>query len=440
MHINIRTIVNICTLGAIFLCGFYLRYESIKKTEVILPLRADAGNYFMCAFNLRHKHTYSSQVGDPYDKKSIVTPDAIRYPGYPLFLTLLVDDIPSARVINKIIFIQMIISILTIFISFLFLRKFLSIFWSLIASSLVALSPHLIVANSYVLTETLFCFYLSILGWIICFFISKPSFWSAGIVGITLGMLNLVRPSLQYFPLALAFFFLFHYGKKKGIQFAAIMLLCFVITYSPWVIRNTITLEKASDSERMAMFLQHGMYPDFKYNNIPESYGFPYKYDPKSDKFHRNTSTVIKEIARRFHEEPLRHIAWFVFKKPVALWSWDMVQGQGDAFVYPVSESPYMNNHFFQWTSRLMYAVHFPIVLLCLFGTILIWCPSFAQKFDTQSAMCVKFISILLIYYTSIHLIGVPLPRYSVPFRPFLYGMAMFTAHSLITNLRHKDN
>ena len=141
----------------IVISGFYIRYESALKTEVIKPLRSDAGQYFMYAYNLRHKHTYSHQVGNPGDLDSPVNPDAVRSPGYPLFLTLFVDGLPNKRMIGWILFSQVIISTLTILFTFLLFDKFLSPLWSSGIVLLVALSPHLIITNSYILTETLFC-------------------------------------------------------------------------------------------------------------------------------------------------------------------------------------------------------------------------------------------------------------------------------------------
>ena len=126
----------------ILVSGFYLRCESGLKTEVIKPLCADAAQYFMYAYNLRHKHTYSHQVGNPKDLDSPVNPDAVRSPGYPLFLTLFVDGLPNKRMIGWILFSQVIISTLTILVAFLFSRGFLSSFWSLAVALLVALSPH----------------------------------------------------------------------------------------------------------------------------------------------------------------------------------------------------------------------------------------------------------------------------------------------------------
>ena len=80
---------------------YNLTLTTVLNTEVIKPLRADAGQYFMYAYNLRHKHTYSHQVDNPDDLKSPVKPDAVRSPGYPLFLALFVDGLPTKRMIIR---------------------------------------------------------------------------------------------------------------------------------------------------------------------------------------------------------------------------------------------------------------------------------------------------------------------------------------------------
>ncbi len=200
----------------ILVSGFYLRCESVLKTEVIKPLRADAGQYFMYAYNLRHKHTYSHQVGNPKDLDSPVKPDAVRSPGYPLFLALFVDGLPNRTMFSWILFSQVFISTLTILFTFLLFEKCLSPPWSLAPALLVALSPHLIVSNSYILTETLFCFLLVLLGYLITLFAKKPSVWFAAVIGIVIGITSLVRPSLQFFSLVLACLFYFSLRLEKG--------------------------------------------------------------------------------------------------------------------------------------------------------------------------------------------------------------------------------
>jgi hypothetical protein len=154
-----------------------------------------------------------------------------------------------------------------------------------------------------------------------------------------------------------------------------------------------------------------------------ESHGFPYQFDPDSDEIRKSVSSVLREIFRRFAQEPLRHHHWFLIKKPVSFWSWNLVQGP-DAFVYAVSGSPYFSIKTFQWTHLLMYTLHTGPVIFCLIGCILVWIPFFTSNLPLTTVLSARFVSIFLIYMTGIHMIGAPFPRYSVPLRPLLYGLA----------------
>ena len=427
-----RSIFIFFSLILIVLSGFYLRCESVLNTEVVKPLRADAGQYFMYAYNLRHKHTYSHQVGSPGNPDSPVKPDAVRSPGYPLFLSLFVDGLPNKRTISCILFSQMTISTLTILVAFLLFEKFLSPLWSLGTALLVALSPHLIVSNSYILTETLFCFLLVAFGFLFCLFAKKPSLWLGLGVGTTMGIAALVRPSLQFFPFMLALFLLFHYGWKRGRRYSGVILISFALAFLPWIGRNMATLDIPTDNRLMVNFLHHGIYPDFMYKGIPQSHGFPYRYDPRAKEIAEDPPSVLKEISNRFSQEPSRHAKWYMLDKPRVFWSWNIIQGSGDAFVYPVSNSPYFHNTFFRITHRLMYVLHYPFVVLALLGCFIAWFPLAKLGLTQSSLLVARFCSLLLIYYTLMHMIGAPFTRYSVPLRPYLYGMALFTPYILI--------
>ena len=109
-----------------------------------------------------------------------------------------------------------------------------------------------------------------------------------------------------------------------------------------------------------------------------------------------------------------------------------MIQGSGDAFVYPVSSSPYFHNTFFRITHRLMYILHYPFVVLSLFGCLMAWFPLRRLGMTQDSLLIARLCSLLLVYYTFIHVIGAPFPRYSVPLRPYLYGMGLFTPYILV--------
>jgi 4-amino-4-deoxy-L-arabinose transferase-like glycosyltransferase len=390
----------------------------------------------MYAYNLRHLHTYSSEVGYLDGLKSSVTPDAVRTPGYPLFLSIFVDALPTQNILKNILIVQMIISMVTVFFSFLLFQNFLNKPSAVAASLLVALSPHLIVMNSYILTETLFCFILVLVGFSMSLFLHKPSIYLAIVVGCVVGLSSLIRPSMQFFPIPLALFFMFHLSnRKKSAAFILLMLLGFALTFSPWIIRNVKTLGIISDNRLMINFLHHGIYPDFTYEKNAESFGFPYRYDARSDEIGESAKSVLKEMVRRFRSEPLKHLKWFILKKPMAFWSWNMVQGR-NVFVYKVTDSPYFFKDYFKWTYYAMYVLHLAIVLLCLLGSLIAWLPISMIDCPEKAIYVARFVSMLLIYFTAIHMIGAPFSRYSIPLRPFLYGMALFPPYLFFISLK----
>jgi 4-amino-4-deoxy-L-arabinose transferase-like glycosyltransferase len=414
------------SIGLTTIIGLYLRSESWIGTTVRRPLQSDASDYFYYAFNMSYHDTYSREISQSADAKYKPTPDAVRSPGYPLVLSFLIDGPPGRKLIKKIQLFQMLVSTLTLILAFFFFKSFLPPLLGGVAALLMALSPHLIIFNSYILSETLFCFTLVLIGLLICRYVRQPSWWFSIVLGSILGIGSLVRPSLQFFPLVLAIMLSIHYGRKAGLKLAFLILLGFILTMSPWYIRNIITLGKASDTSLMIKFLHHGLYPDFKYKQKQESYRRPYKYDPRSEKISKNLISVFKEIKTRFRAHPLKHLEWFLIKKPALFWSWNTVQGHGDVFVYYVSNTPFSQNKTFQWTHRLMRIIHGPLVLMSFLGSLLVWIVPQSAKINDNIIFSVRFVGALLLYYTILHMIGVPFPRYSVPLRPFQYGMAMF--------------
>jgi hypothetical protein len=387
----------------------------------------------MYAYNLRHKQSYSRDIVSLTDVRHPVAPDAIRSPGYPIFLSIFVDGPPNNRTIAKIVFAQMILSNLVLVLAYCFYTRFLSDCWAVAALLLTALSPHLIVANSYLLTETLFCLSLVLSGWLLSLFFLRPSLSLAAVSGLVLGVATLIRPGLQYFPLILAVISIVYFGRRKGLHFITVLLLGFLLILSPWIIRNLKMFHSISDDTLKVNFLHHGMYPEFKYHGLDKSYGFPYRYDPRSSEISVSTASVLNEIARRFRHEPVQHLKWYLLRKPTVFWSWNIIQGIGDVFIYPIHRTPYQSNLFFRWTHRLMHFLHWPLVLLCAAGSLMVWLPQLNYKYPDYSLRVARFVSALLLYFTAIHMVGAPFPRYSIPLRPLLYGMAIFCLHMFYT-------
>ncbi|MBF0120174.1 MAG: hypothetical protein HQK79_15170 [Desulfobacterales bacterium] len=414
-----------------------MRLKSINETNVKIDLMADAKAYFMYAFNMRYNSVYSYEIKSLENINNKVLPDALRPPGYPLFLYSLVSNPPNEKMIYNIQFAQVIISTLTILFSFLFFIEIIPLFWAAIGVFFVAINPHLIVMNSYILTETLFCFLIVIIGFLISIFFKKPNFFMSTLIGFVIGIASIVRNSLQYFPIIMLFLLLFQYGKRKGFLFSITLILGFSLVFLPWIIRNLTTLNIVTDKTLIINFLHHGSYPDFKYKNIPETFGFPYKYDPNSKEISQSIKSVLKEITSCFYNEPIKYIAWYIFKKPISFWSWNIVQGMGDIFVYPVLKSPYFESLFFKLTHKFMYGTHFFLVISCFIGCFIIWFLPLKINVPTNSIFILRFVSIFLLYFTLLHMIGAPFPRYSIPLRPYMYIMALFSLS--IINIKSND-
>jgi 4-amino-4-deoxy-L-arabinose transferase-like glycosyltransferase len=421
--------------------GYYLRSESLWQTVVVPPsIQADARDYFMYAYNLYYHGVYSinprglsedTQTGD-------ILPDAVRSPGYPLYIMLFMGSSPISVFLAEVLFSQVIISMLTIGLAFFLFRAQLGTRWAIAATLLVALSPHLIVVNSYLLTETLFCFFLLLAAWSFYAALKKPDWKRGALLGCTLAVSCLIRPSLQYFPIVAGLFLCATVGKRNGLRLAATMALGFFVTMSPWMVRNLVTLKKISDNSIAIGSLHHGMYPNFMYEGVKESYGHPYRFDPRASEISKDLSSVLGEIAARFRRAPLEHVVWYLIQKPIAFWSWNMVQGQGDVFIYSVKQTPYASHPVFQGSRQLMRWLHEPLVALCWLGCLLVWLPAVAGSIPRDTLASLRFFALLVLYFTSLHMLAAPFPRYSIPLRPFQYGMAMFTVSLFFAYLRTK--
>ncbi|MBF0102036.1 MAG: glycosyltransferase family 39 protein [Desulfobacterales bacterium] len=385
------------------------------------------------AYNLRYHSIFSIQL-PKFDNNQHYQPipDAIRSPGYPFFLSIFVDQFPNSTVLDRILTAQLIISILTIIIALLFYIYMLPKPFAILSALLVSVSPHLISMTTYVLTETLFTFLMLIYTCTLVVFVEKPKTLTMFLSGITLGIANSIRSSPKYLPVILIFFFITHYGKKKGIYYFTIMLLGFWLVCIPWIIRNIVSVKAIGDPRLQISFLTHAMYPDFKYNNDPKTFGFPYKFDPRYPEIAQSTISALKEIVNRFMREPFVYFKWYLCKKPIVFWSWNSIQGAGDVFIYPVKASPYFDQTIFYYTHQLMKYIHWPIVFLACIGSLWVWFPLQLPSSRHQD-LIIRLISLILIYFTLLHMIGAPFPRYSIPIRPFLYSMAMYTLFKLKT-------
>jgi 4-amino-4-deoxy-L-arabinose transferase-like glycosyltransferase len=424
-YMNVAKLFGILIVVAV---ACYLRVGVIANTEIDSPIRADAAEYHNYAYNLKYFGVYSRlQSG-----QETLSPDALRAPGYPVFLMPFIDRMPTDYMLLKINLCQAILGVLTVLFAWSIYKRLMSYRYAFVAAFLTAISPHLVSFTTYLLTETLCTFLLVLSIWFVLLAYERRSLLLACSSGALIAACALTRPTLNYFIVIVCIFMFIQFGNRQGIKYALSIFLGFILIYSPWIVRNLGVIGSATDNSLIINTIHHGMYPDFMYKGLTNSKGFPYRFDPESPQISANIMSLKNELFRRFLNEPRQHLNWFLVGKPIAFFSWGVVNGWGDIFIYPVIKTPYANNTFYIVSRLFMYWTHEILILLSICACVAVWLPNTAKSFDNNKLVTSRLLSLLVLYFLAIHIIGAPFPRYSVPLRPFNYGMAIFSLSFIV--------
>jgi 4-amino-4-deoxy-L-arabinose transferase-like glycosyltransferase len=406
----------------LFAIAMGLRLGAINDTVIDSPIRADATNYYNYALNLKYHHTYSKAKFS--DNEPL--PDALSGPGYPAFLVPFVESPPTRFMLWRINLAQALLGSITVLLALSIFRRIMAEGWALGAGFLTAISPHLISASTYLLTETLFTLLMMLSLWLVVKMFRNNSKAFAFAAGLVIAAAALTRPTLQYFIMPLIGMLLIGRDRNTSAKLVIPLLAGFVLTFSPWVLRNLDAIGETSDPTLMISALHHGMYPDFRYQDRPESTGFPYRFNPRSKEVSSSRESILSEIRRRFEDEPARHIKWYLLGKPASLLDWNILAGMGDIFIYPVIESPYFSKPVYIQSRAFMKLLHWPLVILALAATVLVWLPGFGKRLSGSALFTTRLLSLLLLYFIALHMVAAPFPRYGIPLRPAIYGLALF--------------
>ena len=426
-------------LAVVFVVALLMRVTAVTQTEVDTPLRADAAQYYLYAINLKNYGVYSlaDNIRRDAELANPPSPDASRTPGYALFLLPFVDYPPSVDGLSGVLMTQAVLSALTVLLAYFLFRPALPAWGALLAAVLTGLSPHLIVANVYVLTETLFTFLFVGFTLALTRCLQRESVPWAVAAGLLLGGTMLVRPTLSYLLLLLvpALVWLVPWNQVKRLA-PALVIGC-VLVYSPWLARNALNVPDTAASTKAIDSVHMGMYPNVMFKDDPATLGYPDRHDPEWST-RTSTADVAAEITRRFTDEPLRHLGWYAIGKPTMFFSWNMVVGMGDAFIYPVFTSPYHTSLPFHISRQAMLWLHWPLTALALLTLIAAWIPALRDRFGVTALLFTRTISLIVAFFVLVHVAGLPLPRYAIPLRPLIYGSAMLGITLLIGMLRNR--
>lgn len=401
----------------------WLRGTLIMTTEVIDPLRADAFEYYRYAMNLQQCGVYSRSLESI--TSGCATPargDSLRPPGYPLSLVPLVEWPPTTATLLRIQWFQVLLSAFTVMLAYFALLP-LGTVTAAAAAILCMLSPHLAAMNLYVLSETVFTFMLIMFVLAGARWSARPTIGRALAVGAAIGLASLVRPTPLYLIVCVVPLFAWLAPERRA-GTAAAVLVGFLICYGPWSVISKFHLPAAQEQSLALTTVHNGTYPDLMVDGRAETRGAPHFYD-SSYADRDSLNKVLAHLIDTARADPYTYLRWYAYGKAATYLGWDIIAGAGDVFVYPVEVPGFATNQWLGLTHWLMWPLHSPLMILALLATVLAWLPArgMLERLPAE-LMLTRLLALVLVYFILIHVVGSPLPRYAIPIRPLLYGMA----------------
>lgn len=304
----------------IFGLAVYLRLDFLISVKHLVS--HDTLNYDIMVRQLLEKGIYAYKD---------FTPNAQVTPGYPLFMAAVYtlvdyhkhDPFPYIR------YIQLIISLVTLWMIYKVSRKVTGLTASLIVLLVCSIYPPFIWSNGAVLTETLATFFLMLYIYVQLLVFDKKTNISALLGGALMGLLVLTRSEFLILILPI-YAFHFFWKKEKKLTLRLLLFTCIGtgIVLSPWVIRNAVTLHEVVIASTQVNPFQAGTYPDKNYE------------DGLVDRHGKTQMEVAKERLRiGFTEHTWQFTKWYTVGKLKYIYS-NMYFGSGHSPLYPVLPSP----------------------------------------------------------------------------------------------------
>jgi hypothetical protein len=118
-------------LAAILALAAFLHFTVATQSAVPMPMASDSSEYFSYAYNLRNHGVYSDDLSWADEMQpGGVRPDAMRPPGYPLFLLAIPGLDASEQYLQRVVRVQAVLGVCSVWLFYLLARRFLRPGWS----------------------------------------------------------------------------------------------------------------------------------------------------------------------------------------------------------------------------------------------------------------------------------------------------------------------
>jgi 4-amino-4-deoxy-L-arabinose transferase-like glycosyltransferase len=226
-------------LASILLIALAFRLVFALAFRVDFRASGDSRLYDSIAWNLAQGHGFSSSAAPPY------LPTARVVPGYPFFLAALYALVGHHPVVA--IPAQILLELGTVCLVYVCATRIFDTRAGLLAAALTALCPALAGYTSWLLTETLFTFLLTLFCWLMLRATHSARYASFCWAGLAAGAAAMVRgPILAFVPLWALALLALRRPLRPVLPRVALMLACAAIIVVPWIARNYVRIGRAA--------------------------------------------------------------------------------------------------------------------------------------------------------------------------------------------------
>jgi 4-amino-4-deoxy-L-arabinose transferase-like glycosyltransferase len=217
-------------LGAILVAGLTLRL-------VILAMTGQLGLQIV---DERHYHVLATSL---VEGRGLATDSGLTSLRPPLYPTLVAGlwAVTGSRSLQVVRAVQGLVGLATAVLVYFIGRRLYDERAGLVAAAITAFYPALVLANSLLLTETVFTFLLTACVAAVVTLLQRPRPWVAFATGVLLGLAALTRSVVWPFPLVLAplMAWCIPTTVPRRLACCALLVAGYVAVVAPWAVRNT---------------------------------------------------------------------------------------------------------------------------------------------------------------------------------------------------------
>jgi len=264
---------------------FFINFHS-NDYDLIPTIKGDDG-YYELSRSLLEGRGFTGDIEPPF------SPNPLRTPIWPLVIAALLYFFKSYWAV---VFAQILIGSVIPLLGMRIVSKVISSMKiSVIVGLLLALEPYSILFSFIFYTETFFIFLFFIFLLFFLDYFKNPTYRNIIWAALFLGLATLTKTTVQYLPIVIPFFMLWHFRKnitKEVIMQAVLFVGIFMLTTLPWLYRNYKEFGVVGMSAQPAFNAYVYLVPSVLSIENKTNFAEEYKKFVKKDGFDENSITL----------------------------------------------------------------------------------------------------------------------------------------------------